>query len=463
MSTDYSSSFTPAIAEAQFTGQGGDQVTSPEAQEAPALQAEGIVFDNITFDPTVISSLQTVYNNSFVVIKPPDLTVPQSQQAYISDLTALEKATQDVISQAAQQGDHPLSAQSVLSDIQSALEAAQENYNRYYAPGAPFADEVQGYRFPMQEVSNSMMTVQHIAGLALVQTAATPGSEEQLLSSGPTQGRGLTVAEANYYASKSFLSLLKNSQLQSKSRSLKALRKLLGQFNVLRVRNTIARQKVINNKNINHGPLNVLEAKTEEKNNEARNLAAKLGDKAVSFLQKVTSATQGLLTKASSPNISSAQFGPTATELVTEDDQELKKALATEGIESNPGNNESNTVFQQDHAEHQANVENQNISNNNDVTKNAAPHLKAAFVSESNLSNQPFSYHITGNAAAAVDTSTAIALEHSEVVESAATNVINISPSAMTKELNNSLQQSVNRLNKLVEGRPQNALNVSLR
>ena len=56
-----------------------------------------------------------------------------------------------------------------------------------------------------------------------------------------------------------------------------------------------------------------------------------------------------------------------------------------------------------------------------------------------------------------------IPLEHSEVVESAATNVINISPSAMTKELNNSLQQSVNRLNKLVEGRPQNALNVSLR
>ena len=220
MSTDYSSTFTPGITETQFTGQGGDQVTSPEAQEATALQAAGIVFDNITFDPTVISSLQTVYNSSFVMIKPPDSTMPQSQQAHVSDLTALEQSTQDVINQAAQQGDHPISAQSVLSDIQSALEAAQEIYNRYYAPGAPFADEVQGYRFPMQEVSNSMMTVQHVAGLALVQTSATPGSEEQLLSDSPTLGRGLTVAKANYFATKSFLSLLHTTHLHKKSNSL---------------------------------------------------------------------------------------------------------------------------------------------------------------------------------------------------------------------------------------------------
>ena len=433
MSADYSSTFTPVITETQFAGQGGDQVTSPEAQEATTLQAAGIVFDNITFDPTVISSLQTVYNSSFVVIKPPDSTMPQSQQAHVSDLTALEQSTQDVINQAAQQGDHPISAQSVLSDIQSALEAAQEIYNRYYAPGAPFADEVQGYRFPMQEVSNSMMTVQHVAGLALVQTSATPGSEEQLLSDSPTLGQGLTVAEVNYFAAKSFLSLLCTTHLHKKSNSLEALRKVLGELNVLRVHDAIRQRQVNINKNINHGPLNVLKAKTEEKNDAATNLAAKLGGKAVSLFQKVTSATQGLLTKASPKNISPAQFDLTATELVGE------------------------------HAEYQKNIENKNINNNNDVTKNAAPHLNAAFVSEANLSNQPFIYHITGNTAAAVDTSTAIALEHNEVVESAATNVINISPSAMTKELNNSLQQSVNRLNKLVEGRPQNALNVSLR
>ena len=459
MSAYYSNSITPGVNETQFAGHSGEQVISSEAQEVTSLQAAGIVFDNLTFDPTVINSLQKSYSDSFVALQPPDSSMPQSQQTYLSDLAAIGKATQDVISQAAQQQDNPVLAKSVLADIQSALEAAQEIYNRYYAPGAPFADEVQGYRFPMQEVSNSMMTVQHVAGLALVQTAVSPRSEEQLLSDDPTPpGRGLTVARANYFAAKSFVFLLHTSHLHKRSNSLEALRKVLGELNVLR----------LINKNSNNGPFNVLEAKTEEKNNAVRNLAAKLGSKAVSLLQKVTSVTQGLLSKASSENVPSAQFGPTATELVARDDQELKKALALEGIESKLGNNEANAVFQQERAGHQENIENKNIenkniSNNNDVTKNTTSHLNAAFISESNLANQPFSYHITGNTAAAVDTNTAISLEQNEVVEAAASNVINISPSAMTEQLNNSLQQSVDRLNKLVEGRPQNALNVSLR
>jgi hypothetical protein len=425
MSTNYSSSFNPGITETQFTGQGGDQVISPETQEPTAPKAPGVVFDNLTFDPTVINSLQKSYSDSFVSIQPPDSLMPQNQQTYISDLATIGKATQDMVSQDTQSSNNPIEAQSVLSEIQTALEAAQEIYDRYYAPGAPFADLVQGYRFPTQEVSNSMMTVQHVAGLALVQTAATPGSEEQLLSNGPTPGQGLTVAEANYAAAKSFLSLLRTSHSHQKHNSLGALRKVLTELNVLRVHNAITRRQVDINKNINHGPLNVLEAKTEEKNNAARNLAAQLGNKAASFLNKLTYAAQGLVAKASP-----AQITPADTELFAED---------------------------------QVNIENKNISNNNDVTKNATPHLSATSISESNLSNQPFSYHITGNTAAAVDTNTALSLDHGEVVESAATNIINISPSAMTEHLNNSLQQSVDRLNKLVEGRPQNALNVSLR
>lgn len=428
MSTNYSSSFTPGIAEPQLTGQGGDQVIASETQEATAPQKAGIVFDNLTFDPTVTNSLQKSYSDSFVTIQPPDSMVPQNQQSYLSDLGTIGKTTQDIVSQETQSGNNPIEAQSVLSEIQSALQAAQEIYNRYYAPGAPFAALVQGYRFPTQEVSNSMMTVQHVAGLALVQTAATPGSEEQLLSDSPAPGKGLTLPEANNYAGRSFLSLLQTSHLHKNHNSLEGLRKMLSELNVLRVHNAITQRQVNVNKYITHGPLNVLEAKTEEKNNLANNLAAQLENKAVSLFKKAASATQDFLTKASS-TASSIQTAPTDTKLVSEDQE----------------------------------IENKNIINNNDATKNATSHLSATFTSESSLSNQPFSYHITGNTAAAIDTNTALSLEYNEVVESAASNVINISPSAMAEHLNNSLQQSVNRLNKLVEGRPQNALNVSLR
>ena len=402
MSADSLNSFTTSIPETQFAGQGNGPITSPDHQDGITASKPSVIsFDNLTFDPAVIHSLQKSYNDSMM---------PKSKKAHHLDLEAIRAVTENVIKQKSDDKNDPSAAQAVLGNIQKYLEEAEKIYDRFYAPGAPDAPQVKGYRFPTSVVRNSIMTVEHVAGLALVQTVATPGSEEELLSSGvSSRNRGLTIAQAKYDAGKSFTSLLESVHLalsdgRRHGDSLEALRKLMGRILTINNQTIIDRRNIVIKKAFNDRPRAILEKAAEDKNNAAINIA--------------TPAKENGFT-----NSIKRLFGQVPS--------------ATRGTSNN-----------------------RNILSNDDVTQSATSNLVANFVSEPELANDPFSYNVTGNAAAAVDTNTAIALENDQVVEMAATNIISISPGAMQKNLADSLEQSVELLHKLLEKTSSAPLNV---
>ena len=411
MNADQSSSITSgsSINGAQFAWREPNHLDPSEASDSSLSSSKKVVSTNITFDPNVVTLLEKGYNDSFVSIPLPEASTSQNRQAYINNLSAVTETTQKILKQ--EDKDNPISAQSILSEIQQALNAAQKIYNQYYAPGAPHADEIQGYRFPTQEVSNSMITVQHVAGLALVQTVATPNSEEQLLSSDSplptTLPKGLNIAQAKYVAGSSFLSLLRASHLHKRGGfSLESLRKLLAQLSVLRTNNSITRRDINIRKNLVDGPRAVLDQKTEERINQSNNFFLQLGTKTGLFLKRMT--------------VHPPLVG-------------IKKALE----KLFPGTSSTGSSL--------------------------PPSEVAATASSkaSKISHQSLNYHITGEEETVNADHSNLSLDNTQN-EEAANNKINLNPSIINAQLRSSIQQSYDRLVQLTEGAPQNQLNASL-